>query len=278
MIGDRTTLLPKHSIPTSFPPKIVDIGCGSGFATLDLARHYSPDAQIYGLDLSAIPEAARSRAPSNLTWLRGNFLEDLEMTDEGGHRVFENNTFSHIFARALVYGIDNWHKFYAKTYDLLAPGGWIEHHDLDMEWYQLDPSSPTGRRSVDSSWGWPPAHRDACHAKGLDLYCGSNSAAYMQKAGFVDIQEKEFIWAYSPVEGMPELDMMVEHNRRTMKGAVGKICADVLPGWGWSEERIQRECLDRMENDWFGTPGIFFRYFALLARKPLDGEVVNGAV
>lgn len=99
----------------------------------------------------------------------------------------------------------------------------------------------------------------------------------MRNAGFVDIEEKEFISAYSPVEGMLESNMMVEHNRRTMKGAIGKICADVLPGRGWSEERIQKECLERMKDDWFGTSGVFFRYFVVRGRKPLDGEAVNGA-
>lgn len=157
MIGDRTTLLPKRSIPISVLPRIVDIGCGSGFATLDLARHYGPNAQIYGLDLSAVPQAASRRAPPNLRWLRGNFLEDLTESDKYRNPIFENNTFSHIFARALVCRINNWPKFHTKVYDLLAPGGSIEHQDPDTEWYQLDLSSPTGRRSVDSSWGWPSA-------------------------------------------------------------------------------------------------------------------------
>lgn len=278
MIGGCTTLLHRESIPAGIGPKIVDIGCGSGFATLDLAQIYGPNAQVFGLDISAVPQSTRIRAPPHVAWIQGNFFEELDVMDAYDQPVFQDRTFSHIFARALVYGIDNWPKFYSKAYDLLAPGGWIERQDPDIEWYQLDARSPTGRRSVDDTWIWPPAHRDACHAKGLDMYCGSNAAAEMRKAGFVDIQEKDFIWAYSPIEGRPELDLAVDHNKRTMKGAIGKISMDMLPGVGWSEERIQKECLDRMEDDWFGQPGIFFRYCVVLGRKPLDREVVTNGV
>jgi hypothetical protein len=47
------------------------------------------------------------------------------MMDELGKMIFEPNTFSHMFARALVYGVDNWPEMYSRAYELLAPGGWI---------------------------------------------------------------------------------------------------------------------------------------------------------
>lgn len=262
-------MVPKESIPANITPKVVDVGCGSGFATISLAQHYGPNSQIYGLDLSVVPQHARDNTPLNVEWLQGNFLADLDMVDQQHRPIFKRNTFTHIFNRGLVYGIDNWPGFYSKAYDLLAPGGWIEHQDPDIEWYQLDPDSLNGRRSVDHTWGWPVPHRECMHSKGLDLYCGSHAVERMRNAGLIDVQEKEFIWAFSPVEGVVGTDVMAAYSRRGIKAVIGKICADTFPAWGWSE-KIRKECLDRMEDDWFGQPGIFWRYLVVTGRKPTE--------
>jgi hypothetical protein len=62
---------------------------------------------------------------------------------------------------------------------------------------------------------------------------------------------------------------MIDHSRRTMNGAIGKICTGILPKWGWTKENIRKECLDKIDDDWFGPPGMFLRYFDVTGRKPV---------
>lgn len=131
LIGNRASIVPSTNI--NAPQKVLDVGCGSGFTTIDLAQHY-PNSIVYGLDLSDVPEAAKRRAPSNIVWLKGNFLKDLsQFEDSSGNRIFEPGTFTHVFARALIYGIEDWGTLDARCYELLAPGGWLERLDPNME-------------------------------------------------------------------------------------------------------------------------------------------------
>lgn len=45
--------------------KAVDVGCGTGTATVQLTRMF-PSATVYVFDLSPVPEHARITAPANV--------------------------------------------------------------------------------------------------------------------------------------------------------------------------------------------------------------------
>ena len=54
--------------------KAVDVGCGTGVATVQIAGMF-PSATVYGLDISPVPEAGRKMAPANTAWAVGNVLD-----------------------------------------------------------------------------------------------------------------------------------------------------------------------------------------------------------
>jgi trans-aconitate methyltransferase len=68
----RTTVI------SQTPPKAVDIGCGTGIATIQLAAML-PSANVVGVDITPVPAPALAAASPNLQWETGNILDvDME--------------------------------------------------------------------------------------------------------------------------------------------------------------------------------------------------------
>ncbi|RUS18925.1 S-adenosyl-L-methionine-dependent methyltransferase [Endogone sp. FLAS-F59071] len=97
--------------------KVLDIGCGCGRWTLDMALHY-PASQFVGIDIdnSAFPGID---VPSNCIFIKANILEGLP---------FNNGEFDFVFQRfmALVYTPENWSTAVREMVRVTKPGGWVE--------------------------------------------------------------------------------------------------------------------------------------------------------
>lgn len=97
--------------------KALDIGCGTGIVTHDIASHY-PNAQVYGVDLSPVP-IVREKLP-NIEYIQANF-DDLTNPREPDSR-FGIGTFDYIFSRLLVLGMTNWQDYISRCVALAKPG------------------------------------------------------------------------------------------------------------------------------------------------------------
>ncbi|RIB11505.1 S-adenosyl-L-methionine-dependent methyltransferase [Gigaspora rosea] len=72
---------PINHILTTPGAKILDVGCGAGSWSFDMATTY-PNIEIYGLDIS--PLQPTKTKPKNFTFVKSNILEGIP---------FEDNTF-----------------------------------------------------------------------------------------------------------------------------------------------------------------------------------------
>jgi 16S rRNA A1518/A1519 N6-dimethyltransferase RsmA/KsgA/DIM1 with predicted DNA glycosylase/AP lyase activity len=72
MFGGRPFL--GASKPFAAGTKLVDVGCGTAVATIQLANMF-PAATVYGIDLSPVPVAVKQVAPKNVHFVQGNILE-----------------------------------------------------------------------------------------------------------------------------------------------------------------------------------------------------------
>lgn len=95
----RTILV---NIPTGRIRQVLDVGCNTGFATIELASWL--DAKVTGIDLNEeslrhATEKAQKAALSNVTFMRGNLL-DLPFDDEQFDMVYCNNVTSFVADRA----------------------------------------------------------------------------------------------------------------------------------------------------------------------------------
>lgn len=97
--------------------KALDIGCGTGVVTHELATLF-PNAQVYGVDLSPVPDV-RGKLP-NITYIQGNINELADSQDPNSH--FQAATFGYIFSRLLVLGMTGWNDYVERCVSLLKLG------------------------------------------------------------------------------------------------------------------------------------------------------------
>lgn len=166
---------------------ILDIGCGTGAWSLDMAKHH-PGRTITAIDLTP-PSVTH---PSNVKFMRLNVENDW---------AFER-PFNFIHGRMLTSGIHDWPRLLRQCFENLQPGGWLE---------LLDICHPFGAENLDASkdgsspksgflqWGRTAEH---CWAlKGLDYRAATKHVKRLEELGFIDIQERELKW---PLGTWPE--------------------------------------------------------------------------
>ncbi|CAG8548307.1 8562_t:CDS:2 [Gigaspora rosea] len=96
--------------------KILDIGCGAGSWSFDIATTY-PLAKVIGLDIS--PIQSTHIKPKNFEFIKANAQEGLP---------FDDNTFDFVFQRFLLVGYakEKWPYVINEIVRVLKPGGFLE--------------------------------------------------------------------------------------------------------------------------------------------------------
>ncbi|KAL8723937.1 MAG: hypothetical protein Q9166_008213 [cf. Caloplaca sp. 2 TL-2023] len=217
--------------PLKYPSRIVDIGCGTGMETCQLATAY-PDAKVYGVDISAVPERTK---PSNIEFLQGD-IRKLMNEDPS----LQSNSLDYVFSRLLVFGMTDWQGYINDVASLLKPGAYTEMQDLELKVYLY------GTLCSDT-WPWMVALRKQAAEKGWDFDCGRNIKKYMEKAGLVVVEQKRYrlplgTWM---VEEKPETKRIGEHAAREYGMLFHHAIPKALQGAGYSDEEIngfQEQC------------------------------------
>ncbi|KAK7517280.1 S-adenosyl-L-methionine-dependent methyltransferase [Phyllosticta citriasiana] len=271
MLEGRVTLAP---LPPN-PSRILDIGCGTGHATLDIARQY-PSAQVYGLDISPVPEKSVKEAPPNLHFLTGNILDvhptaaasstahsgdEAPPSSDELNTTLQPNTFTHVFARLLVMGMNNWPGLISRAYSLLAPGGYLELQELDI-WFR-DANGTHIEHEFEDFMG------TAMRERGLDMRAGPNMAERMRAAGFVDVEVHRRRWVVKALPGEP-VSEMTRYASVAMPANIDEIARKLAKPqtdrWGKPEavEQMKKTTHERV----FSQPGAHCEYFVTIGRKP----------
>lgn len=154
----------------------------------------------------------------------------------------------------------------------LEPGGWLELQD-----YGLPVKSADGTHLGTDLLRWGELLCEAGRKLGRPL--GSEASDHylpmMKEAGFVDIEQRMFMW---PTNSWPKDPYMKELGRwnqiNILDGLEGFCLALLTRGLGWRKEevdvfvaKVSRELRDRKIHAYFPMPVTF-------GRKPLEGEVV----
>ena len=203
--------------PVSNIGKMLDIGCGTGIVTRDIASRF-PNATVYGIDISPVPPF--SATPPNVKYIQNDIKKLAKSNDE----PIKEGTIDYIYQRLLVCGMTEWPEYIRQMTTLLKPGGWIEVHDYAELWYKLDSSAEIGQ-----DWRWQQAMRRGARQLGLDLDVGLNARKYMEDAGLVDIHVEKYLVPYGTwmVKDRPETAKIGEHQATGM----GPVFSNsILPG------------------------------------------------
>ncbi|CAG8518579.1 6396_t:CDS:2 [Ambispora leptoticha] len=148
--------------------KILDLGCGPGQWTLEIAQEF-PFAQVYGIDIS-------SNFPSSIKPLNSHFI----VGDVTEGLPWEDNYFDFIWIRYLFAAIKDadWRNLYHEIKRVLKPGGILEHHECDGLTVTAGPKFKYIQKYLEAAF----------ISRGLNLRLACQLSERIRMAGFEDIQ------------------------------------------------------------------------------------------
>ncbi|MCJ1372489.1 hypothetical protein MMC20_003714 [Loxospora ochrophaea] len=210
-------------VPLSSPKHIMDVGCGTGAVTLDLAYLF-PDSTLYGVDISPIPSSTLSRKPPNVNFVQGT-MPALASQDSR----FAPNTIDFIFSRLLLCGMTTWQEHMNTVAKLFKPGAYIEIQDLEMVW--LDAKDDA---LLSESWRWRKEFIEGAETRdGLDFRAGKNARMYMEMAGLEAVDVR--------IEKWPLGDWYIEERRKAGKEELGWD-----KGWMWEQPELYANMIKKL--------------------------------
>lgn len=155
--------------------KALDLGCGAGFTSCEIAKITHPGTVI-GVDFSAAMlekaiEVKKSKGINNLNFEQGNAYQ----------LKFSENSFDFIHARFLFQHLTNPMVAINNIYRVLKPGGIFCVVDVDDDWFTIYPKPESLIKF---------ARKIAAiqQAQGGDAYVGRKLWSYFNKAGFIKIE------------------------------------------------------------------------------------------
>jgi SAM-dependent methyltransferase len=167
--------------------KILDIGCGPGTITADLAA-LVPDGQVTGVDhaLGILDQARATAAERGLTNV--DFaVADVHALD------FPDDTFCVVHAHQVLQHVGDPVRALREMRRVTKPGGFIAVRDSDyaaMTWY---PASA----GLDD---WLDLYRRVARANGGEPDAGRRLKSWALRAGLTDITASSGTWTYSTAE------------------------------------------------------------------------------
>ncbi|KAI9249351.1 hypothetical protein EDC94DRAFT_637222 [Helicostylum pulchrum] len=109
--------------------RVLDIGCGPGSWSMEIAGEY-PKSTVIGIDIT--PIYPKEIKPTNCAFYQCNVLNTLP---------FEDNTFDYIFMRFMSQGVESekWPFILSELVRVLKPNGWIEWVEGEIEIHRPGP-------------------------------------------------------------------------------------------------------------------------------------------
>lgn len=262
MIGGVPCLAPTQSMTNV--SKAVDVGCGTGIATLQIASIF-PTAKVYGVDLSAVPEAVMKMAPTNVAWAVGNVLDvdyNKLADDVMSREVFTPGALDYIFGRMLFLGIDDWSRYFSTAYHSLRSGGVIEHQDLDWAFFRAGSS-----KCLSDDWEWHQAVTSGARKAGLSTHAGSDAATRMKDAGLEIMSVQTFEFSFVPTSKTPNSQAMGRYVQSKLVLQYPELLRKMLGAQDASDNELERLTNDSLR-DIASEQGLHQKYTVTIARKP----------
>lgn len=167
--------------------RLLDVGCGPGNITLDLAARVSP-GEVVGIDVVGdvlvAAEADRADAGVDNASFRHADLYDLPFADHHFDVVHAHQVLQHLAEpmAALV-----------ELRRVLRPGGLLAVRDSDYGAFMWSPADPLLER-------WMELHHRAAAANGADADAGRHLLAWVGAAGFPDRTYSSSTWTFATPE------------------------------------------------------------------------------
>jgi SAM-dependent methyltransferase len=260
------------------PSKIrraLDIGSGTGWVAHYLGT-LLPHTDVVGLDIGNLP---RPRAyPPNARFFQGNALSqppsswtpvptprletdgaDQSHLQSGAATNPDTASFDLIFTRLILDLMPDWPRLIETSFSLLRPGGWSEHHELDLVWYN------SSNDVISDSWTWWQKIRSFGLSSNLDFMAGSHVQHKMLEIGFVDVQVKEYYWpSGGQWEKSKEWKAFGEYVQSSLPGIFGRSLEMAMAGQPADEiAKMRAEMLRDLQPE----EGKHWKFYVTCGRK-----------
>ncbi|MBK8437488.1 MAG: methyltransferase domain-containing protein [Austwickia sp.] len=162
---------------------LLDLGCGPGSITLDLAARVAP-GPVLGVDASAtVIETARAAAAERADCTTRFAVGDLYALD------LPDDSFDIVFAHQVLQHLTDPVAALREMARVIRPGGLIAVRDADFATFSWYPAH-------DGLTRWLALYREVCHANGAQPDAGRRLPAWARAAGLTDVQVSTSTWSY----------------------------------------------------------------------------------
>jgi SAM-dependent methyltransferase len=170
---------------------VLDVGCGPGTITLDLARYVAP-GRVVGIDRAEdavrAAETARTAAPERapvdaVTFATGDVYA-LDFADAAFDVVHAHQVLQH-----LTRPVDALREMRR----VLRPGGLLAARDSDYAAFAWAPLDPALRR-------WNELYHEVTARNGAEADAGRHLLGWAQAAGFTDVKAGSSTWTFADDE------------------------------------------------------------------------------
>ena len=163
---------------------LLDVGCGPGTLTCDLADRVAP-GRVLGLDpapeiVAAATTEAAERGTTNVTFTVGDGYE-LDIGDDAFDVVHAHQVLQHLTDP--VVALTEWRR-------VVAPGGVVAVRDSDyaaMTWAPREPRLD----------GWLALYHQVTGRNGAEADAGRHLKAWALEAGFTDVEVSSSTWTFA---------------------------------------------------------------------------------
>jgi len=174
---ENRTLLAEVGIPEN--ASCVDLGCGGGDVTAELARTVGRAGKVLGIDRDPVVLDIARQEALELGLINISFECHDVMTWE------PQADFDVVYARFLLTHLPDPLKVLRNVRSSLRPGGMIIIEDIDFRGHFSEPDCPALQRSVE-------LYGATVRNRGGDAYIGPRLPALIRKAGYQNIQMRMF--------------------------------------------------------------------------------------
>ena len=162
--------------------EVLDVGCGPGSITNDLADAVGPDGQVLGVDSSAeVIELARTGSPVTNARFAVQDVMDLDLPDGDFDVVHAHQVLQHLQDPVAAL---------REMTRVARPGGLVAVRDADYAAMTWHPASA----GLDS---WQATYRAVARALGAEPDAGRRLLGWVREAGFADVVPSASVWCFA---------------------------------------------------------------------------------
>ncbi|KAI8725411.1 hypothetical protein NCS52_00112100 [Fusarium sp. LHS14.1] len=244
----------RHLAPITEPQRILDLGCGTGIWSIEMAEEY-PAAEVIGTDV----------APTQPEWVPPNCR--FELDDIEREWTWKEDSFDFVFARDLLLAIRDWPGLIDQAYTHLKPGGWVEFQAIVGLLGSDDDSIPE-----DSYLRKFSGMMETASSKfGASLTDPMKWKGWLEERGYVNVTEKVFKLPFNPWPKDPRMKILgAWEMENLLSGLEAMVTRMFQKGLGWSDAEVtvflaflRKEIKNpRMHGYW--------PYYVVYAQRPKD--------